>query len=87
MLFLVLIIFIVMEKIIIEFDLDIISNFLFYYHFIHSYAYLSGQASAFVTDVTYSQEQTKHQFLFKKIFSGVSFYFKIFFCIFIFILN
>ena len=74
MLFLVLVIFIVMEKIIIEFDLDIISNFLFYYHFIHSCSYLYGQASVSVTGVIYSQKQTKHWFLFKKIFSGVSFY-------------
>ena len=55
-----------MEKIIIgmESALHIISNFLFYYHFIHSHFYLLGQAPASVADVTYSQQQAKHWFLF-----------------------
>ena len=48
--------------------LDIISHFLFYYYFIHSHSYLSDQSSIFVAGVTYSQQQAKHWFLFKKIF-------------------
>ena len=66
MLFLVLIVFLnlfgIMEKIIIgmESALHIISNFLFYYHFIHSHFYLLGQTPASVADVTYSQQQAKH---------------------------
>ena len=61
-----LIFFIIMEKIIIGIQsaLDIISNFLFYYHFIHSHSYLSEQAPVSVADVTYSQQQAKHWFLF-----------------------
>ncbi|HIT86626.1 MAG TPA: hypothetical protein IAB62_02405 [Candidatus Coprocola pullicola] len=45
-----------MEKIImgIESALDIISNFLFYYDFIHTHSYLFRQAPASVADVTYS---------------------------------
>ena len=43
-----------------ESTLDMISNFLFYYHFIHSHFYLSGQTPA--VGVAYSQEQTKHCF-------------------------
>ena len=74
----------------------IISNFLFYYHFIHSPSYLLGQTPVSVVGVAYSQQQAKHLFLFLKIFSGVLFYlyalfydciFKSFFCIFIFILS
>ena len=48
----------------IESALDIICNFLFYYHFIHSYSYLFGQSPAPVAGVTYSQQQSKHWFLF-----------------------
>ena len=57
-----LILFIVIEKIImgIKSALDIVSNFLFYYHFIHSHSYLSKQPPASVAGVTYSQQQGKH---------------------------
>ena len=44
----------------IESALDIISNFFFYFHFIHSYSSLSRQAPASVADVARSQEQAKH---------------------------
>ena len=76
--------------------LDIISNFLFYYYFVHSPSYLLGQPPVSIIGIAYSQKQAKHLFLFLKIFFGVLFYlyflfydciFKIFFCIFIFILN
>ena len=43
-----------------ESALDIISNFLFYYHFIHSHFYLFKQVPASVADVARSQEQAKH---------------------------
>ena len=81
-----------MEKIII----DIISNFLFYYYFVHSPSYLLGQPPVSIIGIAYSQKQAKHLFLFLKNFFGVLFYlyflfydciFKIFFCIFIFIIN
>ena len=51
-----LILFIVIEKIImgIKSIFDIVSNFLFYYHFIHSHSYFFGQLSAFVANVIYS---------------------------------
>ena len=72
-----------------ESTLDMISNFLFYYHFIHSHFYLSGQTPA--VGVAYSQEQTKHFFLFFRclllfVYSFLELHFKNFFCIFIFIL-
>ena len=44
--------------------LDMISNFLFYYNFIHSHSSLSDQAPASVAGVTYSQDQANHWFLF-----------------------
>ena len=56
-----------------ESALDMISNFLFYYHFIHSHSYLFRQAPASVAGVTYSQQQTKHKFYFKKIFQLFAF--------------
>jgi transposase InsO family protein len=44
--------------------MDMISNFLFYYNFIHSHSSLSDQSPASVAGVTYSQEQANHWFLF-----------------------
>lgn len=44
--------------------LDMISNFMFYYNFIHSHSSLSKQSPACVAGITYSQEQAKHWFLF-----------------------
>ena len=41
-----------------------ISNFMFYYNFIHSHSSLSKQSPACVAGITYSQEQAKHWFLF-----------------------
>ena len=40
--------------------LNIISNFLFYYHFIHSHSYLSRKVPVSVADVPYIQQQAKH---------------------------
>ena len=47
-----------------ESALDIISNSLFQYPFIHSHSYLFGQASASVACIIYFQQQAKHRFLF-----------------------
>ena len=44
--------------------IDMISNFLFYYNFIHRHSSLSRQAPASVSGVPYTQEQAKHWFLF-----------------------
>ena len=44
--------------------MDMISDFLFYYNFIHSHSSLSDQAPACVAGVLYSQEQANHWFLF-----------------------
>ena len=61
-----------------ESALDIISNFLFYYHFIQSH-FLSRQAPASVASVTYSQEKARHWFLFLKIFQVFAFICMLFF--------
>ena len=44
--------------------LDMISNFLFYYNFIHCHSSLSYMTPASVAGITYSQEQAKRWFLF-----------------------
>ena len=52
-----------------ESTLDMLSNFLFYYHFIHSHFYLPGQTSA--VGIAYSQEQTKHCFFIFQVFAFI----------------
>lgn len=44
--------------------LDSITNFLFYYNFIHSHSSLSNFTPASVAGISYTEEQRKHWFLF-----------------------
>ena len=44
--------------------LDCITNFLFYYNFIHNHSCLSNFTTASVAGVSYTEEQRKHWFFF-----------------------